>query len=108
MLAIETEQSAAFCERCNEVNTLISMLHGSARVTAPRCVLHTATRATFLRRRGHGAPSLRLMGAGDELLGISSAPPWLVRAVSARTRCSWMPTHAHTRRTHLPDRLSFA
>ena len=30
MLAIETEQSAAFCERCNEVNTLISMLCGDA------------------------------------------------------------------------------
>ena len=36
------------------------------------CVLHTATRAAFLRRRGHGAPSPRLMGAGDNLLGVSS------------------------------------
>ena len=52
-------------------------LCGHARVAAPLCVLHTATQATFLRRRGHGAPSPRLMGAGDNLLGASSccAPP---------------------------------
>ena len=48
-----------------------------ARVSAPRCVLRAAARARFLSRRGHGAPSPRLLGAGDFLLDASSwcAPP---------------------------------
>ena len=54
---------------------------------APLSVLQTATRSILLRRRGHGAPFLRLMGAGDYFFGISSATSGLCAPRRAQTRC---------------------
>ena len=108
MLAIETEQSAAFCERCNEVNTLISMLCGnsSCHRTAV-CTAHSGAGDIFASE-GAWRPFPAPDGRGRRAPRHLFAPPRLVRAASARTRCSWMATHARMRRTHLPDRLSCA
>ena len=66
MLAVKPEQSEVLSELSEEHIRLVSML--CVMLVSPRCcVLHTATQAAFLRRRGHGAPSPRLMGVGDNL-----------------------------------------
>ena len=65
------------------------------------CPAHGDT-ATFLRRRGPGAPSPRLIGAGDNFLGISSlrlgmhAPHQLeldANALVSRPPASRLPSH---------------
>ena len=75
--AVKPRLPAVVEKPTNEPILLVSMRSVDARVSAPRCVLRTAARARFLCRRGHGAPSPRLLGAGDYILDAFSwcAPP---------------------------------
>ena len=97
VMTVETEQLAAFLKPSSEhITTRAHMLCIHAVSPAPLSVLQTATRSILLRRRGHGAPFLRLMGAGDYFFGISSATSGLCAPRRAQTRCL-MAIYPHTR-----------
>ena len=104
VMTVETEQLATFLKLSSKHITPMSMLCIDAVWPAPLSVLHTATRAILLRRKGHGAPSPRLMGVGDYFFGISSATSGLCAPRRAQTRCLMADTLTHALR---PPALPF-
>ena len=67
------------------------------------CPAHGDT-ATSLRRRGHGAPSPCLIGAGDNFLGISTAP----RGMYAPHKLELDRAHASAAIDHMCMRVAAA